>query len=76
MELIQNKELGERQKTVYRVFKRFGAMTNLQVSRKLLLPINSITPRTNELVKMGLIEEKRRDLCPISKRKAIFWGVL
>jgi len=76
MDLIRNKELGTRQKLVYGVFEKYGVMTNLQVSKILQIPINSITPRTNELVKKGLIEEKKRDICSISKRKAIYWGVL
>jgi len=74
-EIIDNQELGRRQKQVYEVFAKYGELTNLEVSKVLWIPINSITPRTNELYKKGLIEESKRDICPISGRKAIFWRI-
>ena len=39
------------------------------------LPINQITPRTNELVKMGLVVEDKKRSCDVSGRKAIAWMV-
>ncbi len=39
------------------------------------IPINSVTPRTNELVKMGLLIEDCKRECSISGRKAISWKV-
>lgn len=68
-------ELGERQKDVYNALKELKEATNTMLSKKLSIPINQVTPRTNELVKMDLVEESYKDLCPITKRKCIFWRI-
>jgi predicted transcriptional regulator len=52
-----------------------GEMTNAMISKKLSLPINCITGRTNELVKMGLVVESYKDKCPITNNLAIFWRI-
>lgn len=36
---------------------------------------NVIRPRRNELVKMGVLEEKYKRKCCISNRRAIVWGI-
>ena len=69
------KELGKRQQEVYDGFLGNGTCTNLEVSRSLGIPINQITPRTNELVKLGLITEVEKRTCDVSGRKAISWRV-
>jgi hypothetical protein len=66
-------ELGKRQQLVYNAIKTLGCPTNLEISRWLNIPINQITPRTNELVKLGMVVEHERRLCSISRRKAISW---
>lgn len=66
-------DLGARQRAVYQVIKFNGPICNLEVSHRLGLPINSITPRTNELVERGLVREARRDFVPETGRKAIYW---
>jgi len=73
--LVETGELGERQQQVFKGFTKLQRATNLEVSRELKLPINQVTPRTNELVKMGLLEEKDKRKCKISGRKAIEWGL-
>jgi len=65
--------LGERQKVVLEAIGELREATNTMIARKLWLPINCITPRTNELVKKGLVIEAYRDKCPLTKRKAIWW---
>ena len=50
--------LGERQKAVYDELEAHGPMTNLDVAYALHLPINSVTPRTNELVKPAVVTER------------------
>lgn len=67
--------LGSRQAIVYNGFKEHGSHTNLEISVFLNIPINQVTPRTNELVKKGFLEEKQRRQCEISGRKAIVWGL-
>jgi predicted transcriptional regulator len=49
--------------------------TNAMISNFLGIPINCVTPRMNELVKMGLVSESYKDRCPITGGVAIFWKV-
>ena len=67
--------LGYRQEEVLTALKQLGSATNLEISRFLDIPINQITPRTNELVKMELVGEKQKRTCTISKRRCIAWEV-
>lgn len=69
------KELGTRQKIVYSGFARFGILTNLEISKCLNIPINQITPRTNELVNMGYLAPHSKRICSISGRRSICWKV-
>ena len=69
------KELGKRQQEVYDGFLGNGTCTNLELSRLLGIPINQITPRTNELVKLGLVTDVEKRECGISGKKAIAWRV-
>ena len=69
------KDLGERQQAIYDGFTGNGSCTNLEISKLMSIPINSVTPRTNELVKMGLLIEDCKRECSISGRKAISWKV-
>jgi predicted transcriptional regulator len=69
------KELGKRQEQVYLAIKELRESNNLMISKKLNLAINVVVPRTNELVKMGLVEESYKDKCPLTKRMSIFWKV-
>ena len=65
-------DIGKRQKDVLRAIKILREPTNLEISNFLGIPINSITPRTNELVKMGLVVFSRRKLNPTG-RPALAW---
>ena len=69
------KELGKRQHEVYDGFLGNGTCTNLELSRLLGIPINQITPRTNELVKLGFVVEVEKRQCSVSGKKAISWRV-
>jgi len=61
-------DLGERQIKVYKTIREFGSggCNNKMISKKLKLPINSITGRVNELRKMGIVLHYKKDICPIS----------
>lgn len=48
-------------------------MTNTEASTVIGLPINQITPRTNELVKLGRLKDAGRKKCSITGRTAIVW---
>lgn len=66
-------ELGKRQRDVLRSLQ-FGPKTNQEIAEYLNLPINSITPRTNELVKKGIVVEHSRKIGS-SGRWAIKWVI-
>jgi len=68
--------LGERQQQVFNVIKKLGKCSNIEISKILNLPINSITGRTNELMKNNLIECKEKKICTYTKRKVILWGLI
>lgn len=67
------KNLNGKQKEVYNAIKKLGEACNLDVAYELRIPINRITPRTNELVRLGFVEESRRDITPRTGRRVIFW---
>ena len=69
------KGLGKRQQEVYDGFLGNGVCTNLELSKLLGIPINQITPRTNELVKLGYVAEVEKRQCSVSGKKAISWRV-
>ncbi len=68
--------LNYRQEMVLDAFERLGALTNLEISCALGLPINQVTPRTNELVKKGLLFETGKRKCSVSGRNAIVWCII
>jgi len=70
------KELGKRQQEIYDGFLGNGSCTNLELSKFLGIPINQITPRTNELVKQGYVKEYEKRKCSVSGRNAISWRVI
>ena len=69
------RNLGARQQKVYDAIKTLVCPTNLEISGYTRLPINVVTPRTNELVKKGFVKEFERRECTVSGRMAIAWCV-
>ena len=69
------KELGKRQQLVYDIIKKLGCPTNLEMSRYSNVPINQITPRTNELVKLGFVKECEKRTCSISGKTVWSWRI-
>lgn len=65
--------LGKKQKEVMRALLS-GPKTNQEIADFLGLPINTITPRCNELVKRGMVEEMGKKV-GFSGRWAIVWGL-
>ncbi len=47
--------------------------TNLEISKFMGIPINSITPRTNELEKLGKIFRGNKRTCRVSGKMAYVW---
>ena len=68
-------QLGGRQKVVLDVIRYLGRATNVEISSYLGLPINTITPRTNELVKKCLVCDVGKKECAITGRMAYVWRV-
>lgn len=68
-------KLRARQKAVYDALAEYGPCTNLEVAYLLHRAINTITPRMNELVKLGVVKEIGRRPCRHSGRSAITWGI-
>ena len=69
------RNLSGRQAAVYNLIRHHGPISNLELAERIGLPINSITPRTNELVAKGLVREGKRGVSPITGRTVIMWEV-
>lgn len=65
--------LGARQRAVYNAIASMGEACNLDIAARIGQPINAVTPRTNELVKAGLVEASRKDITPRTGKRVIFW---
>ncbi len=67
--------LGERQAQVYAVIRKLKSCNNQMICNFLGLPINSITPRVNELRKLHIVMMDKKDMCPYTKMLTCFWRV-
>jgi hypothetical protein len=66
--------LTTRQRPVLHYLRNIGsALTNAEIAAALQRPINEITPRTNELVKQGLLIDAGRRKCRITGNTAHQW---
>jgi Mn-dependent DtxR family transcriptional regulator len=68
-------DLEGRQREVYAALRELGPANNTMIANKLNLPINSITPRIHELRALGLVIFYKKDKCPYTSKKTIFWKV-
>jgi len=74
---LKQADLNRRYKRILEALRYYGAMTDREICNVLgYKDPNKVRPRRNELVKMGIIEEKGKRICSISRKKAIMWGVL
>lgn len=76
IESYHSLNLGERQSYIYGAIKWMGNPTNLEISHRTKIPINQVTPRTNELVKKGLVISFEKRKCMVSGRMAISWRII
>lgn len=68
--------LGERQRIVYEAIKNAKRpVNNQEIANFLNRPINTITPRTNELVALNKIELAFKEVYPVTNRKVCYWRV-
>jgi len=68
-------ELSERQNEVYEIIKEFGPISNAGISRKLGIPINSITPRVYELREIGIVVRNGTAKDQYTQMTVILWNV-
>lgn len=68
--------IGTRQRVVYDEIMRHKDVTNTEISHFLGFPINTVTPRVNELRKAGLVCESVKRPCRITGRTVIAWKVV
>jgi len=78
-EVLEN--LGEKQSKVYAAIRELKSCNNKMIARKLNWNINCVTGRVNELRKLHIVMQDKKDNCPISleeenkKRLTVFWRV-
>jgi DNA-binding MarR family transcriptional regulator len=68
-------ELGTRQALVYGIIKYLKECSNLEISRFGKIPINAVTPRTNELRKKGLVVKVGKRKCSVSGKIVLVWSI-
>jgi len=62
-----------RQAQVYGVIRKLKSCNNQMIANSLRLPINSITPRVNELRKLHIVMMDKKELCPWTGRLTVWW---
>jgi predicted transcriptional regulator len=65
--------LGKRQLEVLKTVDKIEPCSDLDIAECLDKPINTITPRRNELVKKGLVFESHTGISKQTGRVVIFW---
>jgi len=68
-------ELGSRQAAVYDIIRHLNNPTNAEISRFMGMPINTITPRTNELRKRGLVTDAGKRECSVTGKTVHAWRI-
>lgn len=68
-------DIGKKQEEVYKVIKLLGHASDFDIANYLQVPINRITGRRNELVKLGWIKEAEKAISPHTGRRVIYWQV-
>jgi len=74
-DLKEDEVLGTMQLKVLNCIRKHKIVTNKEISKFTNMSINSVTPRTNELVKAGIVTQigiKKQQ----NGRKAMCWGVV
>lgn len=67
--------LPERRREVFYALRSLGKACNMDIAEYLNLPINRVTPRVNELVKIGVVVESHRAINPKTDKRVIYWKV-
>lgn len=75
LDLKKSGTLGKKQSSVYQAIEKLREASNLDVAYYLKWSINRVTPRTNELVKKGVVEIAKKDIDRHTGKKVIFWRI-
>ena len=67
---------GANQKIVFDLLSEHTALCNKDIAEALDWPINSVTPRVQELREAEVVKEAYRAKHPISGRTVIYWEVV
>lgn len=80
LETIAEGKINKRQQQILDCFNEieniYGAkilLNNRQISDRTKIPINVVTPRVNELRKLGKLIEAKKERDPATNRLTIFW---
>lgn len=65
----------KRQVVVMKAFNKNGNMSNSELASLLGWPINTVTPRVNELVKLKRLTHIRTKKCKVTGRSVKEWGL-
>ena len=68
-------KLGEKQQVVLEGIIKSEDITNTELSARLNLPINCITPRVHELREKKLVIESQKRKCKITYKQVIAWKI-
>ena len=68
--------LGTRQQAVYDIIQYLKSPTNTEISKFMGMPINSITPRTNELRAKGMVRDAGKRICNVTGQLVHSWRVV
>jgi len=71
--LRRSRKLCKQQKQVYDYLLAFPGSSDKEISRGTGLPINSVTGRRNELLKLGLVRGEKIKVCQYTGRKVYAW---
>lgn len=67
-------KIGQKQRLVLETIKRAKRpVNNQEIASYLVLPINTITPRTNELLGLDEVELAFKAVYPVTGRKVCYW---
>ena len=68
-------ELNQRQSEIFDAIQKYKSVSNLDLSRLLQLPINSVTPRVKELRDKKLVVQDGYKIDKITERRMKTWKV-
>ncbi len=73
---IVSPSIGKKQALVLQtIAKAKRPVNNQEIASHLVLPINTITPRTNELLSIDMIELAFKAIYPATGRKVCYWKI-